>query len=1326
MTPPRRNAAAVALIASVLLSTTAAWAAQPADWELVRSMKSTFTGPDVGEAYGHLLLMDVAFADANRGVIGGFNDPSDIRHHTGAEGVVGYTADGGRTFHTLKTKSHIWAVGHEAGGSFWALGPGVLRSDDAGKTWERAGGGGGSTAAQFRFGKKGRGLLASGNLYRLDEKNAFQALTTPAKDLRAVAMGTGKFGVAAGDHGNLLITRDGGNTWTLCPDWRTGGRNRHPNYFRGAAAGGEGSAWIVGDNGIVIRTTDAGESFDVKHIGEGDFLTAVRFADARRGWAMSTHHVYRTDDGGDTWTKQPTAGGVSMQGLSILDADTAWIAGHYGVIQHTTDAGKTWRTLNDYSDLYAVTMIDDKVGFAGAESGGILKTTDGGRTWAFCHALRGSAVEALHFRDAKTGWAVGDFGHVAYTTDGGATWRRGKIDFRDILKDVQFPDARSGVAVGARGAVFTSADAGATWRRVFTPTRKLLYAVDFPTAEIGYACGDGVVLKTADGGATWKELPSPTIDILSDVRFTTADDGLMVGDVGQIYTTADGGATWRRSPVPVRHWLHRIEILDDKTLLVAGSRGTLLRSSDGGATWAALQSGTVRNVYCISRHVAVGRWGTVQLLKPGVNLRAPMPAPAPLGPKNLLPKLVWRRLPAGAARGSAEIGPNGRLLSVTVNGRTYPTDGRFPKFTVATLEGRKIADVKTLYPDDKSWKITPVDAPKGQKAFDFDNDLLTVRLNYQFRPHRLVVTATVLAEKAGRLLSFSTGDGKFLRLMGDSADVMRNGALVVPVDGGERIPFVGAMGDRPMLQKWNYLHGWYFKNRMIGFVDGKAGVVLRSHQWHSVFFYGQSALRRGPLPESYLYLGLAFDTRTRSPGHVRDLLKNKGDKDLPVPAWLDDPLAIDTFGFDLQFVGDVNDDARVDWVDAGITYRDLNFPRSERMDQSPGMCDDFAQTRVAFNWGYILWSTPWMGNTHSDIRAHKMRHDGRMALEWGHFSRSIAYETASGRMARFFDKQADECDFPPTPAYIGADTWTCGLGGTDYSPTHFGTAEESARAKVAVLRMLARRGFVTHSEALSEWGLDGYMHWGWWTPYVGGGAWLGGFSRCWEYSPTAHGGPLRSHLFSDPIPLQAVIHQGMLYWGSGHNGPPGYAILHGCRPNEGGMSGVRHNAYFYYPWLVLWKTVSPHPIKNVRDLKRGLWEVTYRDGGVLTIDVRGNTWVYRKDGITYDGYSPPNPHRDPIRPTPRFTWGIPFDKYGTMYRKGSFGVWRSGTFTIKVPGIRAVKPPKVIGAPDKDQAPPKYTAKFADGILTVTIQDKDPKLHPMLIFDPAEPAKPAK
>ena len=1306
--------------------------------EVVRSMGQTFDGPDVGATWGELLLMGIDFADEKRGVIGGFNDPTELLFNHRFQGMVGYTEDGGRTFKFIKTRANIWAVSHGAGDTFWAAGHRnlVMRSDDAGKTWKEIRGSGhsGRSIAQINFRDADHGIIAGGQrkLYVTDGDDAGKRFRTmrppsPTRDqlpggkrpnsLNAAAISQEGFGLAGGGDGELIVTTDHGATWHRPPGWVEGGSNKVPNWLRNAEVVGKTHGWMVGDNGTVVRTTDGGKTFELHQIPGGDFLNAVRFADTEHGWILGWHNAYRTEDGGKTWKKQTAAGGVYMNGLSVLDADTAWIAGHYGVVQQTTDGGKTWQTLNDYTDLYAVAMIDDSVGYAGAESGAILKTTDGGRTWAFLNTPRGSAIEALQFLDANTGWAVGDFGHVVFTTDGGASWHTAEIDFSDILKDVHFFDAARGVAVGARGAVFATTTAGASWKRIKTPTSKMLYAVDFPTPTTGYACGSGVVLKTTDGGATWQELKSPTIDILSDIRFTNEARGVMVGDIGRVFLTDDGGATWRKAPAPTREWLHRIEVLDDGTLLVAGSRGIILRSSDAGATWTALKSGVRNNVYCISRNVAVGRWGQVQLIGQLEDIEAALKRVAtfPGYENTVLPEGV-SNVPTANLSGSFKVDEKGRLTEVSVNGRTYPTNRRFPTFTVLVMKDGKPDTVKEIAPDDKGWKITPEPlasgAPGREQAFIFDSDLLTVRVSYTGLPDRVVVKARLVEEKQGRLLKVSTGDDEFIRLIGDTPETVRKAALAVPVDGGELIPFTGFAADKNVLQKSNGISGWSFKSRMISFSDGSAGIVLRSHQWHAEFHYGQGHSRGNILPTRYLYLGWSFDTRVDSAERIADLVKEGGYGD-NLPSWLEQPPKIDTFGFDLQYVGDVNNDGRINWVDSAVSYREGNYKRSRMVDENPALCGDTAQAPTCF----MLWDNPLIGNAHIESRAMCRSRDGRPAYQWGSWSRSVGYEFHSGRLARYFDKVADDFDFPPMPNNFGSDTWTCGGGRADFNPNHPATREEAIEGKIEGLQLLARRGYRTDSEAISEWGLAGNMMWGWWGPYLGNGVWPGGFSRCWDHVSTRKGlsGPVISHVFGRPIPMQTALFQGLLYHGAGSRTPPGYAILNGSRPQRSGMGRIRHQEFFYYPWIVLWKMLSPYRLTNATELDGDLWELSYEDGSVLKLDVRANTWVLKKDGITYDGYSPANPHNDPMKSP--YGWGTPYENFKPPFAKGSFGVWRNGSFTIRVAGVKAVKPPRVVGAPEKDQAAPQYTANFERGVLTINIKDKDPVAHPMLVFE---------
>jgi len=1321
---------------------------------LVRSMADTFRGQDVGTTWGQLLLMGIDFVDAKRGVVAGFNDSTEIRFNNRFSGLLGWTDDGGRTFTVSKVggpgqpKGPLWTVRRAAADTFWAAGYGglVIRSDDAGRTWKEFHCGRGYPSVQVDFRDTDHGLLAMADNGRLcatdDGGKAFREIATPAKDVRAVAMGTGGFGVAAGSDGDLLVTSDGGATWSFPPGWRVPGekggeRNRLGTWFRSAAALGDKCAWVAGDTGTVLRTVDAGKSFEAVAIPGGEFLTAIRFADANHGWALGWHTVYRTDDGGKTWQLQPAAGGTNLNGLAVLDANTAWLAGHYGCVQQTIDAGKTWTTLNDYSELHAVTMVTDKVGYAGAESGAILRTDDGGRTWRFLTVPRGKSIEAIHFIDADTGWAVGDWGHIVRTTDGGQTWSVCNGGFNDILKDVHFLDRSHGIALGARGAILLTDDGGGTWQPAASPTSRMLYAVDFPTRTTGFACGKGVVLKTLDGGRSWSEIKSWNFedDIFEDVRFANERLGLMVGDCGMIYRTADGGQCWERQPQHEASWskprevpkaragvstmvagrridvpLHRIDVTDANTFHIAGSRGTILRSTDGCRTWGSIKTAARNNVYAISRGVAVGRWGQIQLINPQT-AAAPLVGPYGGGPAS------WEaghdtelgKPPLDSRIGAShKFDENGRLTELAFNGSRFPIGREFPTFTVLALKDGKPDQVKTLKPDDSAC-IQVLHDPFGTSELLMDSDLLKARVSYTSGNDRLHVAVRILEEKQARVLRVSAGE-EFVRLMGDTPGNLRNGALAVPVDGGELIPFTGFATSKNVLRKSNEIGGWTFKNRMISFADGRAGLVLRSLQWQATFHYGQAFVLTGAMPTPYLYMGWSFDTRLSSPENVAKAIAEKSWDDTS-PAWLAAPMACDELGFDLFYVDDRNGDKTVNWVDSAIAYRDGCYQPCTWMKDSPALCDTFPQAQTLF----MLWDNPFIGNTHADSRALKRASDGRPSYQWGAWSRSIAYEWQSGRLQRFFDKTADDFDFPPTPCHFGSDTWTCGAGGTDFSPDHPSSREESIRAKIDALRLLARRGYATDSEALSEWGLAGNLLWGWWTPYMGNGCWPGGFTRCWEHIPPREGldGPVVSSLFGKTIPLQTVLFQGMTYHGAGAWTSPAFAILNGSRPTDSGIQGLKGREFFYYPWLVLWKTISPLKVRNVREPMPDLWELAYEDGSLLKLDVRANSWTLQRNGIAYDGYSPANPTVDPLK---NGSWGLPYENFNPPFPKGSFAVWKSGSFKIKVEGVTKVKSVRVIGGP-ADAKPPQFSASSGKDTLTVKIKGKDPLVHPMLVFE---------
>ncbi len=101
--------------------------------------------------------------------------------------------------------------------------------------------------------------------------------------------------------------------------------------------------------------------------------------------AATSGHVYRTTDGGTTWT--PTS--VAPLATGLLD------------IAFTPDALHGWAT---------TWMPDD----------GVIATTDGGATWTAQNVGSGQSLYGLACTDATHVWAVGEEGGILATTTGGA------------------------------------------------------------------------------------------------------------------------------------------------------------------------------------------------------------------------------------------------------------------------------------------------------------------------------------------------------------------------------------------------------------------------------------------------------------------------------------------------------------------------------------------------------------------------------------------------------------------------------------------------------------------------------------------------------------------------------------------------------------------------------------------------------------------------------------------------------------------------------------------------------------------------------------------
>ncbi len=320
--------------------------------------------------------------------------------------------------------------------------------------------------------------------------------------------------------GTLYLTRETEDTGTLSP--ASAGRwelqdSGVTNTLLDVSFVNHTHGWAVGEGGVIIATTDGGNTWTVQSSGYELTLQAVNFTDTSNGWVVGQLGIIlNTNDGGSAWTVQgkDTALGQNLIKVHFDNSSDGWIITERGSFSlRTTDGGNTWnrRFFENTLPRSDAFFLDERRGWVSFRSGAVFSTTDGGDSWELLKGVNGVEIgtNSVFFLDDRNGWIAGwrgkskgvsggvEFvkyltdGMVARTTDGGSAWIRHDSDTGRFLWDVVFFDAMEGWAVGSFGTTMRSMDGGVTWESRPTETDSHLRSLSFPDRNNGWAVGDG-------------------------------------------------------------------------------------------------------------------------------------------------------------------------------------------------------------------------------------------------------------------------------------------------------------------------------------------------------------------------------------------------------------------------------------------------------------------------------------------------------------------------------------------------------------------------------------------------------------------------------------------------------------------------------------------------------------------------------------------------------------------------------------------------------------------------------------------------------------------
>lgn len=327
----------------------------------------------------------------------------------------------------------------------------------------------------------------------------------------------------------------------------------------------EDTGWIVGNNGLIINTTNSGLTWTQQTSGETARLDRISMVDANNGWVVgfsdgSNGVILNTTNGGTNWTQQTTGvPNLNMYGVFAYDATTAWVVGATGTILKTIDSGSNWSTqisgtTNNILDVYCV---DANNCWAVGNTGTILNTINGGATaWSVQSTPYGSQHHrAVYFIDANNGWAVTNSGNIINTVNGGTTWTAQAQLATDSLNDIHFIDANNGWVVGINDYFATTNDGGTTWSLLDVNLDGGIWSIYFVDADHGWIVGSQNTIQATHVGGV-----KSTVCIESD-----SSPALLYINTPQAH---DVDGTWDNSPTENRYTIHAFDehnLVDDST-----------------------------------------------------------------------------------------------------------------------------------------------------------------------------------------------------------------------------------------------------------------------------------------------------------------------------------------------------------------------------------------------------------------------------------------------------------------------------------------------------------------------------------------------------------------------------------------------------------------------------------------------------------------------------------------------------------------------------------------------------------------------------------------
>jgi photosystem II stability/assembly factor-like uncharacterized protein len=258
----------------------------------------------------------------------------------------------------------------------------------------------------------------------------------------------------------------------------------------------------IGNDGVIITTSDKGESWTEQKRGTNDFLDICKISDSSALIVGENNSVYSTHDMGVSWEKISFSGNPYMtcffnESTGLILCRTAWEGTE---VFKTIDGGNNWYLLSVHEDftINGITRANDSTIFL---AGLKINPPPNSEAAIFKIGINDDIISIvatpivsagffdISFNDQGTGYA-GGAGHSSISTDGGLTWSDNSSWSRSVTLYNNMGYATS------NNFILRTTNSGLNWTIDFNNQQNYLNEVVFLNENEAFAVGlNGCILK---------------------------------------------------------------------------------------------------------------------------------------------------------------------------------------------------------------------------------------------------------------------------------------------------------------------------------------------------------------------------------------------------------------------------------------------------------------------------------------------------------------------------------------------------------------------------------------------------------------------------------------------------------------------------------------------------------------------------------------------------------------------------------------------------------------------------------------------------------------